>query len=158
MARLRPSPFCRLQQFWRGGNQGGDRIDHRNSGDFDQPAAEAELGVPVGGASVRQLTDGAGLAKTRLQLLPSTGSYFQCVDYSGIANDAGRLPEAEFCLWLTREVGVAAIPLSAFYHDSTDITDPTQRMIASIRMTADTESLNASVAAGIALYAIAEAR
>ena len=25
------------------------------------------------------------------------------------------LPESEFCLWLTREVGVAAIPLSAFY-------------------------------------------
>jgi methionine aminotransferase len=25
------------------------------------------------------------------------------------------LPEAEFCLWLTREVGVAAIPLSVFY-------------------------------------------
>jgi methionine aminotransferase len=27
------------------------------------------------------------------------------------------LPEAEFCQWLTREVGVAAIPLSAFYDD-----------------------------------------
>jgi methionine aminotransferase len=25
------------------------------------------------------------------------------------------LPEADFCQWLTREVGVAAIPLSAFY-------------------------------------------
>ena len=25
------------------------------------------------------------------------------------------LPEGEFCQWLTREVGVAAIPLSAFY-------------------------------------------
>ena len=30
----------------------------------DRPAAEAELGVPVGGASVKQLTDGATLAKT----------------------------------------------------------------------------------------------
>jgi peptide/nickel transport system permease protein len=30
----------------------------------DHPAAEAELGVPVGGASVKQLTDGAALAKT----------------------------------------------------------------------------------------------
>jgi methionine aminotransferase len=62
----------------------------------------------------------AGLAKTRLKLLPSTGSYFQCVDYSGIANEARSLPEAEFCLWLTREIGVAAIPLSAFYHDGYD--------------------------------------
>ena len=25
------------------------------------------------------------------------------------------LPEADFCRWLTTEVGVAAIPLSAFY-------------------------------------------
>jgi methionine transaminase len=53
----------------------------------------------------------AGLARTRLRLLPSEGSYFQCVDYSAVSE----LPEAEFCRWLTREVGVAAIPLSAFY-------------------------------------------
>ena len=33
---------------------------------------------------------------------------------------ASDLPEAEFCQWLTREVGVAAIPLSAFYADSFD--------------------------------------
>ncbi len=32
----------------------------------DHPAAEAELGVKVGGASVRTLTDGEGLAKTPL--------------------------------------------------------------------------------------------
>ena len=30
------------------------------------------------------------------------------------------LPEAEFCQWLTREIGVAAIPLSAFYGDGFD--------------------------------------
>ena len=53
----------------------------------------------------------AGLAGTRFRLLPSAGSYFQCVDYSAIS-DAG---EVEFCQWLTREIGVAAIPLSAFY-------------------------------------------
>lgn len=28
-----------------------------------------------------------------------------------------QLDEAAFCEWLTREVGVAAIPLSAFYGD-----------------------------------------
>ncbi len=53
----------------------------------------------------------AGLQATRFELLPSTGSYFQCVDYSRLSD----LPEAEFCRWLTTEVGVAAIPLSAFY-------------------------------------------
>jgi methionine aminotransferase len=54
-----------------------------------------------------------GLARTRLRVLPSQGSYFQLVDYSAVS----ALPEAEFCVWLTREVGVAAIPLSAFYAD-----------------------------------------
>jgi methionine aminotransferase len=53
----------------------------------------------------------AGLARTRLKLLPSEGTYFQSVDYSAVSS----LPEAEFCQWLTREIGVAAIPLSAFY-------------------------------------------
>ena len=53
----------------------------------------------------------AGLAATRLVPLPSAGSYFQVVDYSAVSD----LPEAEFCQWLTREVGVAAIPISAFY-------------------------------------------
>ena len=55
----------------------------------------------------------AGLAATRLRLLPSEGSYFQVVDYSAISD----LGEADFCRWLTTEVGVAAIPLSAFYED-----------------------------------------
>jgi methionine transaminase len=53
----------------------------------------------------------AGLANTRFRLLPSEGSYFQCVDYSAISDAS----EADFCRWLTTEVGVAAIPLSAFY-------------------------------------------
>ena len=57
-----------------------------------------------------------GLASTRLKLLPSEGSYFQCVDISEVSD----LNEAEFCQWLTREIGVAAIPLSAFYGDGFD--------------------------------------
>ncbi|HEY8905423.1 MAG TPA: methionine aminotransferase, partial [Rhodoferax sp.] len=52
-----------------------------------------------------------GLEKTRFKLLPCEGTYFQCVDTSAI-ND---LSEAEFCKWLTADIGVAAIPLSAFY-------------------------------------------
>jgi methionine aminotransferase len=49
-------------------------------------------------------------------MLPSEGSYFQCVDYSRVSS----LNEADFCQWLTREIGVAAIPLSAFYADGFD--------------------------------------
>jgi len=52
-----------------------------------------------------------GLKATRLRPLHTQGSYFQLVDYSAVNS----LPEAEFCQWLTREVGVAAIPVSAFY-------------------------------------------
>jgi len=52
-----------------------------------------------------------GLAKTRLRVLHTEGSYFQCVDISEVSD----LGEADFCQWLTREIGVAAIPLSAFY-------------------------------------------
>ena len=57
-----------------------------------------------------------GLEGSRLKLLPSTGSYFQCVDISAVSD----LNESDFCQWLTREVGVAAIPLSAFYGDGFD--------------------------------------
>ncbi|WKZ84037.1 pyridoxal phosphate-dependent aminotransferase [Ralstonia pickettii] len=53
----------------------------------------------------------AGLENTRFKLLPCQGTYFQCVDYSAISD----LPEAEFAKWLTSEIGVAAIPVSAFY-------------------------------------------
>jgi methionine transaminase len=53
----------------------------------------------------------AGLAKTRFRLLPSTGTYFQCVGYEAVGDE----PEEAFCKRLTAEVGVAAIPLSAFY-------------------------------------------
>jgi methionine aminotransferase len=55
----------------------------------------------------------AGLARTRLRLLASEGSYFQCVDYSAISERS----EEDFCRWLTTDIGVAAIPLAAFYED-----------------------------------------
>ena len=53
----------------------------------------------------------AGLATTKLKPLPCQGTYFQCIDYSA-ASDLG---EEAFCRWLTSEIGVAAIPLAAFY-------------------------------------------
>ena len=58
----------------------------------------------------------AGLAGTRLRLLPSAGTYFQCVDIRSVTD----LDEAAFCQWLVKEIGVAAIPLSAFYGDGFD--------------------------------------
>jgi methionine transaminase len=61
-----------------------------------------------------------GLKGTRFRMLPSEGSYFQCVNISDLAVAERDLPEAEFCQWLTREMGVAAIPLSAFYGNGFD--------------------------------------
>ena len=51
-----------------------------------------------------------GLAGTRFRLLPCEGTYFQLVDYTAISDQ----PENAFATWLTAEIGVAAIPLSAF--------------------------------------------
>ncbi|MBK6867048.1 MAG: pyridoxal phosphate-dependent aminotransferase [Burkholderiales bacterium] len=61
-----------------------------------------------------------GLAKTKFRLLPCEGTYFQCVGIADLAVPERDLPEADFCQWLTREIGVAAIPLSAFYGDGFD--------------------------------------
>ena len=56
-----------------------------------------------------------GLERTRFKLLPSPASYFQCVSYTKLNIPQAKLNEADFCSWLTTEVGVAAIPVSAFY-------------------------------------------
>ena len=61
-----------------------------------------------------------GLAHTKFKLLPGEGTYFQCVDISGLSVPEKDLGEAEFCKWLTSEIGVAAIPLSAFYGNGFD--------------------------------------
>ncbi len=60
----------------------------------------------------------AGIAKTGFSFLPSQGTYFQCVDYSKLNIPEAKLNEADFCQWLTSELKVAAIPVSAFYHDA----------------------------------------
>jgi len=51
------------------------------------------------------------LKSSRFNILPSKGTYFLLLDYSAISE----LSDTEFCHWLTKEVGVAAIPLSPFY-------------------------------------------
>ena len=61
-----------------------------------------------------------GLASTKFRLLPCEGTYFQCVAIDGLGVPERDLSEADFCQWLTREIGVAAIPLSAFYGNGFD--------------------------------------
>ncbi|MBJ9202293.1 pyridoxal phosphate-dependent aminotransferase [Citrobacter sp. FDAARGOS_156] len=53
------------------------------------------------------------LRDSRLEILPCEGTYFLLVDYNAVST----LGDVEFCQWLTKEVGVAAIPLSVFCAD-----------------------------------------
>ncbi|MBB4841576.1 methionine aminotransferase [Paucibacter oligotrophus] len=58
----------------------------------------------------------AGLSQTGLKLLPCEGTYFQCADIAEVERFArsGLRGDLAFCEWLTSELGVAAIPMSAF--------------------------------------------
>lgn len=60
------------------------------------------------------------LAASRFKLLPVNGAYFQVVDYAAISDR----DDLSFCEWLTKEHGVAAIPVSAFYE-----TPPEMKLI-----------------------------
>ena len=53
---------------------------------------------------------------TRFELLKSSGSYFIAGSYKNISNE----PDTEFAKRMTREFGVATIPLSAFYRTAKD--------------------------------------
>lgn len=56
------------------------------------------------------------LADSKFKLLPCRGTYFQLASYEAISD----LPDRAFAEWLTREVGVAAIPVSVFYDNGRD--------------------------------------
>jgi methionine transaminase len=56
----------------------------------------------------------AALATTDLQLLPCEGTYFQSVNYSDVVA-LRDMNERECCEWMTTELGVTPIPMSAFY-------------------------------------------
>jgi len=56
------------------------------------------------------------MADLPFDLLPCRGTYFQLASYAGLSD----LPDRAFAEWLTREVGVAVIPVSAFYADGRD--------------------------------------
>ncbi len=60
------------------------------------------------------------LENSKFKLLPCQGTYFQLADYSAIAATS----DLEFVKALTQVHGVAAIPLSPFYHEP-----PKQRLI-----------------------------
>ena len=53
---------------------------------------------------------------TKFEMLDSHGSYFICAKYDRISDE----PDKEFAIRLTKEAGVATIPVSAFYQNGKD--------------------------------------
>lgn len=56
------------------------------------------------------------MAETKFTPLPSYGSYFQLYRYDRISDE----PDKDFAIRITKEHGVAAIPVSAFYREGKD--------------------------------------
>ena len=53
---------------------------------------------------------------SRFKFIPSKGSYFQNLDYSNITDEK----DSDFAVRLTKDFGIASIPVSSFYHEGTD--------------------------------------
>jgi methionine aminotransferase len=56
------------------------------------------------------------LEGSRFRIIPSYGTYFQLLDYSSISDE----DEMDFAVRLTKEYGVASVPVSPFYHEKQD--------------------------------------
>lgn len=56
------------------------------------------------------------MQETQFRVIPSHGSYFECYSYRELSDEE----DGKFAMRLTRESGVACIPVSSFYKDGTD--------------------------------------
>ncbi len=56
------------------------------------------------------------LANSRFKVVPCHGTYFQLLEYSAISQEN----ELDFAVRLTKENGVATVPVSPFYHNKQD--------------------------------------
>jgi len=56
------------------------------------------------------------MRNTKFTALPSYGSYFQCYKYERLSQEADK----DFAIRITKEYGVAVIPISAFYKSGKD--------------------------------------
>lgn len=65
----------------------------------------------IAGLEAKRDRLGQGLAKLGFDVLPTAGTYFITTDIGPLGID----DDAEACMRMTREAGVAAVPLSAFY-------------------------------------------
>ncbi|MGZ5135463.1 MAG: methionine aminotransferase [Flavitalea sp.] len=56
------------------------------------------------------------MGQTKFTPMPSHGSYFQCYQYNRISDE----PDTDLSIRITKDYGVASIPVSAFYHSGKD--------------------------------------
>lgn len=56
------------------------------------------------------------IASSRFKIMPCFGSYFQLLDYSAITDEK----DTEYAIRLTKENGIASIPVSVFYQRAID--------------------------------------
>jgi methionine transaminase len=56
------------------------------------------------------------IKNSRFEILPSKGTFFQSLSYKNISGEG----DFDFAVRLTKEIGVASIPLSVFYHKKDD--------------------------------------
>jgi len=56
------------------------------------------------------------MAASKFKPVPAKGTYFQLMNYSAISD----MHDLEFAEWMTKEIGVATIPMSVFYQDKQD--------------------------------------
>lgn len=56
------------------------------------------------------------MKNTKFDLLPTHGSYFVCASYGRISDEGDK----DLAIRLTKDAGVATIPVSAFYHNAKD--------------------------------------
>jgi methionine aminotransferase len=73
---------------------------------------------------------------SRFKLSPSSGTYFQLLNYSAISKEE----DSDFAVRLTKEKGVASIPVSVFYHN------PTQDYVLRFCFAKDDETLEKAAA------------
>lgn len=58
-----------------------------------------------------------GLKNTQLKVIPSSGTYFQNVNYSALSDKK----DVDYCKFLLENYSLSVMPFSYFYHDSTDL-------------------------------------
>jgi methionine aminotransferase len=56
------------------------------------------------------------ISTSRFKSVPASGTYFQLLDYSRISDEK----EFDFAVRLTKESGIASVPVSSFYHNLAD--------------------------------------